>query len=122
MLACLECRHRELIRGVRAAHHFDDGIHLGIVENDIVIVHDAIGKRAVGKIAQIENISNVDAAARSKTDAVLIFGNDLGRAASNDTKAKQSNLERVLRHEKILRRKQIYNSISYFRVTCKHFS
>jgi hypothetical protein len=74
---------------VRSAHHFDNDIDLGIVQNDVEIMNDPISEGAVGEFTEIEYIANVNATPRGTADAILIFCDDLSGAAANDAEAQQ---------------------------------
>ena len=89
VLASLKCSLGKIVGGVCTAHHFGDQSNLGVIENDIKIVHDAIGKGAVGKFAQIKNVFDVDFVADIGFYHRFVRCQDLGSAASNGAESEQ---------------------------------
>ena len=87
-LARLEAGGDELIRRMKPAHRLDNDLYLGVVENNIKIFYKKLLIRVARKILEVENIFYLKLRLRALAhDAVVIFVDDLGNAASDNAVA-----------------------------------
>ena len=84
----LEAGGDELIRRMKSAHRLDNDLYLGVVENNIKIFYKKLLIRVAREILAVENIFYLKLRLRALAhDAVVIFVDDFGNAASDNAVA-----------------------------------
>ena len=76
-----------------SAHHLSDEGDLGVVQNDVKIVYDAIGKGAVGEVTQVENIFDIDLISNVGFDHGFVGCQNFSRAAADCAEAEKSDVQ-----------------------------
>ena len=78
---------------MRATHHFGDDADLGVIQNIVEIVGHQVTEGMVGEVPQVKDILDGNGLANLFLDESFILGQDLSRAAANDTEAQNRNLD-----------------------------
>ena len=91
-LARRKCGFRIVIGRMCAPHHFGDERHLGVAQNDGKVVHDLACKRRARKIAQIEDVFDLNATAEAGYQQVAVAFKQVERASADDAETEKGDV------------------------------
>ena len=81
MLACVKCLAGKFIGGVRATDDLGNNLHLGVVQNDLIVMDNAVVIGTVGQFSDIENVFDVNFIAHTARNTFFVRFEQIRRAA-----------------------------------------
>ena len=93
VLAPLEAGAGIFVGGLESADHLDDDRNAVVVQDDVEVLDEPVGVEAVGEIAHIEDVLEIELLSRLSFKALLIFEKHVDNAGTDGAAAQNRDVD-----------------------------